>query len=93
MTLRPGFDPEIIDTDVSCRVALLTGDQDQGRKGKRSRRGSTSGSRRGGSVGGSIVSTAPSQGGRAPTSSTTHIPKLGVPLVCPSIPSLLFSSQ
>ena len=72
MTLRPGFDPEIIDTDVSCRVALLTGDQDQGRKGKRSRRGSTSGSRRGGSVGGSIVSTAPSQGGRAPTSSTTH---------------------
>ena len=74
MTLRPGFDPEIIDTDVSCRVALLTGDQDQGRRGKRSRRGSTSGSRRGGGSvgGGSIVSTAPSQGGRAPTSSTTH---------------------
>jgi len=63
MTFKPGFTPEIVHTDISCRVAI-TDSQSGGRRGKRARRGSTAASRRSGvNGGGSVASTAGSIAG------------------------------
>jgi hypothetical protein len=85
MTLRPGFDPEIIETDISCRIALLADTNGGGRRSKRRRgstsvRGSTAASRRSGiNGGGSIASNNGSiqggsnQGGRGGmTTASSH---------------------
>ena len=58
LTLRPGFDPKLIDTVVSCRCVVINNDQGGGRRGRR-RRGGTAGSRKSGVNGsGSVSSTS-----------------------------------
>ena len=68
-TFRPGFDPEVIDTILSCRIVTLVETEAGGRRGRRNRRGSTAASRRSGvNGGGSVASTvhsAQSRGGTA----------------------------
>ena len=69
MTLKPGYDSEIVDTDVSCRVALLA-DPNGGRRGGKRRRGSTAASRRSGVNGGGSVASSIEGGGRGVTASS-----------------------
>lgn len=74
LTLRPGFDPEVIDTVISCRCALISNEQQAGRRGRR-RRGSTAGSRKSGVNGaGSVASSARTgkSAGRGATA-VTHV--------------------
>ena len=62
MTLKPGFTPEMIDTNISCRVCVSDSNNNNNRRRGRgknnSRRGSTAASRRSGVNGGGSVASS-----------------------------------
>ena len=71
LTFRPGFDPEVIDTVVSCRCVLINNELQGGRRGRRRGRGTTAGSRKSGvNATGSVASTQQSVRGRGATAAS-----------------------
>ena len=72
LTFRPGFDPEVIDTVVSCRCVQINNEQQGGRRTPST--WSTAGSRKSGTnAGGSVASTHRSNGRNATAASHVSV--------------------